>query len=106
MGPSGRIVTRHDSGALLLQDIAALPLATTRATRGEHSAHARVFRDYLAQGFGVEAAGLDGAGNPAGNPFAVTAPAGMPLPGEQTGRDLRRCSRVAPGGRVVSYFYP
>ena len=72
MGPPGRIVTRHDSGALLLQDIAALTLAATRATCGEHSAHARVVRDYLAQEFGVEAAGLGGAGNPSGNPVAVT----------------------------------
>jgi hypothetical protein len=81
MGPPGRIVTRDDSGSLLLQDIAALTLAATRATCGEHSAYARVVRDYLAQEFGLKAAGLDEAGNPVGNPVVVTVPAGMPLAG-------------------------
>src|SRR5918994_6898090 len=84
MGPPGRIVTRHDSGALLLENIAALTFAATRATCGEHSAHARVVPDYLGQEFGVEAAGFDGAGNPSGNPVAVTAPARTEPSGRRT----------------------
>jgi hypothetical protein len=46
----------------------------------------------------------DDAGNPSGNPVAVTGPGGMGLAGLRTRCKLRRCPAAARGGRVVSYF--
>jgi hypothetical protein len=43
-------------------------------------------------------------GNLLGNPVVGTELAGTEPLGRQTGRDLRRCSRASPGGRVLSYF--
>jgi hypothetical protein len=86
--------------ASLRQDIAALTLIPDlRRLRPAHRSAAHSPRlPRVAAGLAAH------TGNPFGNPVVVTEPPAMPLPGRRTLRDLRRCSKAPPGGRVVSHF--